>query len=32
LDQPTSRFFRFISEPTSKVFRCGRCGSAHADP
>jgi hypothetical protein len=27
LDEPTGRFFRFISEPTSRIFRCGRCGS-----
>jgi hypothetical protein len=31
LDEPTSRFFRFISEPISKIFRCGRCGSTGAD-
>jgi hypothetical protein len=32
LDEPSSRFFRFISEPSSKIFRCGRCGSVGADP
>jgi|SRR5271165_3048863 len=28
LDELTSRFFRFISEPSGKIFRCGRCGSS----